>query len=241
MPSGPLHAVIDDALDDPESPTVAEAAGEDDLFGFTADMPTVVDATGPEAEALRGLRTQIVGLHLEPGRRALVACAASDGVGCTFVAANLAASLSQIGVRTLLIEADLRRPSLDSMIQPRRAVPGLVQYLTGQDELDDVIQEDILPGLSVVYAGGVAAQPQELVSGPRFRSLIDSCIRNFDFTIIDTPPANTCADAIRISSIVGFALIVARKDQSFVHDLTVLADQLAQAHAETIGTVLNGS
>ncbi len=78
--------------------------------------PTLVVNSAPSggsAEAIRALRTHLMAQHLQEGRRALAVCAASRGVGCSFVAANLALALSQIGVKTLLVDADLRAPKLD--------------------------------------------------------------------------------------------------------------------------------
>jgi Mrp family chromosome partitioning ATPase len=64
-------------------------------------------------------------------------------------------------------------------------------------------------------------------------------MRDYDMTIVDTPPANSCADALRISTVVGFSLIVARKQRTLVSDVRVLADQLKKERARAIGTVMN--
>jgi len=90
----------------------------------------------------------------------------------------------------------------------------------------------------VLFAGGSAANPQELLANHRFSDLIDFCLRDFDATVIDTPPANTSSDVSRICSVVSHCLIVARRNRSFVNDVKLLADQLKADRAQLVGTVL---
>jgi protein-tyrosine kinase len=191
-----------------------------------------------QSEAFRALRTHLVAQHIHGGRRALAVCGASPETGCTFVATNLAMAFSQIGLKTLLIDGDLRRPGVDKLIRPERASAGLRQYLSSNANLGDCIEEDIMPNLSVLYSGG-AANPQELLAGPRFRSMIEFCLRDFDITVIDTPPANSCSDSRLIASVVGYAVIVARRDKTFTADIKTLSSQLESDGARVIGTVLN--
>jgi protein-tyrosine kinase len=216
------------------------AALNDDNYAFSPELVMVSSPGDAAAEAIRAMRTHIMAQHINEGRRALAVCAASAGVGCTFIAANLAVALSQIGVKTLLIEGDLRRPGLGSYIGSPRRGDGLAQFLAS-DEIGfgDVIEADVLPNLSLIYSGGPAMAPQELLAGRRFKTLMEYCLRDFDATIVDTPPANACADARRISTVVGYSLIVTRRNKTFVDDIKTLAAQLHSDHAKVIGTVLN--
>ena len=87
--------------------------------------------------------------------------------------------------------------------------------------------------------GGAARSPQELLAGDRFTALMDYCLRDFDATIIDTPPANSSSDARRNSTVAGYSLIVAPRHKSLVADVKILATQLQADHARIVGTVLN--
>jgi capsular exopolysaccharide synthesis family protein len=192
------------------------------------------------AESIRAIRTYLIAQHLHEGRRALAVCAASEGVGCTFVAANLAYVLAQAGVNTLLIDGDLRDPSIDRMYAPAQRHAGLAQCLAVRDDnFGDYITPGVAPNLSVLYSGGAADQPQELLAGAHFKALMDFCLREYDFTIIDTPPANLCADGRRICTVAGYAIIVAAKDLTFAEDVKTLASQIEGDHARVVGTVLN--
>lgn len=211
-----------------------------DAYTFAPALVTVSDPNGPQAEAIRGMRTHIMAQHVNRGRRALAICAPSLDVGCTFVATNLAIALSQIGVKTLLIDGDLQRPGINHLVRAPRTLGGLAYCLATPDaNFSDNINADVLPDLSILYAGQPVANPQELLAGDRFKTLMDFCLRDYDVTIVDTPPGNTSSDVRRISTVVGYSLIVAGRDKTFVRDVKILADQLRADHARVVGTVFN--
>ena len=203
-------------------------------------VPIVSDPTSTTAEAIRALRTHIMARHIDRGHRALAICGPSNGVGCTFLAVNLAAALAQVGVNALLIDGDMRTASVSTMLGQSENHPGLLQYLTSQDAgYSDYLDRNILPNLSVMFAGGRVPEAQELLAGDRFARLMDALLRNFDATIIDTPAANQSSDCGRIGNVVSYCLLVARKNITYLHDIKVLAEQLQADHARIIGTVLN--
>jgi protein-tyrosine kinase len=209
-------------------------------YEMSPDLVTLADNRPEEAEAIRTIRTHIIARHLKDGRRGLAVCAATEGAGCTFTAVNLAVSLAQAGIATLLIDADLRKPSLESFVKPQTPSDGVRQCLETEDgEPSRFVHPEVIPNLSLLYAGGVASNAQEVLAGTAFRSMIERCLRDFEITIIDTPPANLCADARRISTVVGYALVVARANVSRVRDLGTLADDLHEDGARVVGTVLN--
>lgn len=201
---------------------------------------TLTAPSGVEAESIRALRTHVLAQHMQIGRRALAVCAPSEGVGCTFVAANLAVSLAQAGVSTLLIDANMRSPGLDGVLPRAEPGPGLQQFLSDPDvSLESCLVRDAIPKLSLMYAGGQTANAQELLASDRFSALLNVCLRDYDATILDTAPANRFADARRVANVVGYGLVVARRDRTFVKDLKLLVNQLESHHVRVIGTVLN--
>jgi len=208
-------------------------------YEFSTDVVMSPEPRGRRAEGVRALRTHILAQHVEDGRRGLAVCAASVGVGATFTAVNLAVSLSQVGLSVLLIDADMRGSQVGDLIRGP-ASPGLRQYLE-DDEMpaSAVIRQEVVGGLSVMFSGGNGVNAQELLASERFSQLIKGCLRDFDITIIDTPPANVCADVRRISSVVGYSLIVAKRNASYVGDIKHLAAQLHGDRAIVVGSVLN--
>lgn len=230
--------------------TVLEAAAEPrqgppSAFAQSRELSPVLvtlrDPLSPGAEAIRALRTHIITQHLQVGRRSLAICAPSVAVGCTFVAVNLAVALAQVGIKTLLVDGDLRSPTIQEVLPPPAgASAGLSAALaSGSGSISEFIEPDILPNLSVLYAGAPAANAQELLARDLFEDAIHQCLRNHEITIIDTPPANTSADVRRISNAVGYSLIVAQRHRSLVSDVKALASQLLDDQVRVIGTLLN--
>lgn len=198
------------------------------------------DPHGAVAESIYALRARIQSQHLQAGRRALAVCGPSPEVGCSFVAVNLAVALSQIGIKTLLVDGDLRNPSIHTYFEPELTGPGLYDCLLAPDApIGEFTHEAVFPNLDVLTAGNPDRTAPELLAGDGFPELINVCMRDYDMTIVDTPPANGSADGLRISTVVGFSLIVVRKQRTLVSDVRVLADQLKKERARPIGTVLN--
>lgn len=207
---------------------------------FAQPTPVVMlsDPYGPAAEAMRVLRTRVQSQHLQAGRRGLAICGPTPEVGATFVAVNLAVALSQIGVKTLLVDGNLREPSIDKYFSLSNG-EGLTGVLVSSFPATDFIDEDVLPNLDILAAGRTDATSHELLASARFAEVANAWMRDYDMTIIDTAPANSCSDGLRISTMVGYSLIVARKNRTLVSDISVLADQLKKERARVLGTVLN--
>lgn len=217
-----------------------KADGE--AYGFSSSLVTIADPSGPDAEAIRGLRTHITVQHLNLGRRAFTVCGPSEGVGTSFVAANLAVALAQTGVKTVLVDGNLRKPGLNAYIRPPSTPIGMSAGLSDPTiPFDNFFDAHVLTDLSVIYAGTPSANAQELLATDRFKAIMDFCMREFDATIVDTPPANRSYDAKQISAIVGYSLIVTRKAKTFFRDVKTLAGQLNSDGVRIIGTVLCGA
>jgi protein-tyrosine kinase len=207
---------------------------------LSQSLATLTAPLSSAAEAIRALRTHVLAQHIHQGRRALAVCGPNSDVGCTFVAANLAVALAQVGISTLLVDGDLRSPMIDQMIKPRSQQEGLRACLSSPgSRVGDYIDFDVLPNLSVLYAGVGSANAQELLARDWFGDVMNFCMRDFEATIIDTPPANSFADSRRISHVVGYSLVVARRNKSLVSDVKTLVEQLIDDRVHVVGTVLN--
>lgn len=235
--NAPQTLLADDAADAPAEVLPAE---RDANFRFSRQICVLSDPGGPGAGAIGALRTHLLAQHLRDRRRSLAVCGPSVGVGCTYIATNLAVALSLAGVRTLLIDANMRQPGLEALIAPGGPGMGLQQCLASRDALlGDAICDDVLPNLSLLYAGGRAENAQELLASAGFNGLIAACIRNFDLVVVDTPPSNTFADARIVSAVLRYAMIVTRRNETYVSDVKLLAKELTDDRAMVIGSFLN--
>ncbi|MDB5424547.1 MAG: Chain length determinant protein tyrosine kinase EpsG [Phenylobacterium sp.] len=219
-----------------------EDLGDEVVYRRSLELLTLENVDRAGTEAIQALATQLIAHHLAPGHRGLAVCGASLGVGVTFIAANLAVALAQAGVPTLLLDANLHDPGVQRMITPSRDLPGLQQLLR-HAEMDRTAVErvDVMPNLSILYSGGPAPDASELIGGTRFREVVDQCLRDYAFTVIDTPAANRSPDVLRISRAVGHSLLIARRDLTYVDDVEALSSELTDDGVTVIGALLNGA
>ncbi len=231
------HAGADPQLKVVEFPLASSVQDENRL---SPDLVMISDPEGIQAEAIRQLRTRLISQHTDLGRHSLTLCSPQANSGCSSVAANLAISFAQIGLNVLIVNADLRQEGLDSLFGETGERPGLLQYLSaGDDDAGRLGVYDVAPNLSLVPSGGTAANAQELLSGDRFSAFLNNTLRQFDLTIIDTPPTDNFADAQRVAAMSGYCAIVARANKTYYASVGELARQLRNDRVEVVGTILN--
>src|SRR6202790_820800 len=149
---------------------------------------------GALAEAFHGLRTSVLLSTAKRPPATLLVTSAQQGEGKTTVAANLAASLAQLGASVLLIDADLRRPSLQKFFQVSRTT-GLVNYLTGDSDWRSLVWQAAPIGVSVLFCGPVPPNPADLLSSEYMRSLIREASKEYKFVVLDSPPLLNLSDS----------------------------------------------
>ena len=194
----------------------------------------------PRTEEMRALRTQLLirWYNPEQGRKSLVVASPERGEGRSYVAANLAIVFSQLGARTLLVDADLRNPRQHKIF----GLPeghGLSSLLAGRSEHTATFPVPGLNRLSVLPAGPLPPNPQELLSRPVFNAFMKDLQGIYDVLIIDTPPARHYADAQSVTFRAGDALVVARKNHTAVALTSKTIRELAGTGARVVGTVVN--
>ena len=148
-------------------------------FTLTDQVMSGPDGNRLKNETISALRVHLTAQHIREGRRGMAVCGPAARSGASFMAANLALSLAHAGIKTLLIDADLRVPSLPEFIQPSRPIPGLCQGLAGDVPFGEIIHAEVVPSLSVIYAGEASRKASELLASDRFSQLIDLCAPRF--------------------------------------------------------------
>jgi protein-tyrosine kinase len=197
-------------------------------------------ATGPQVEALRALRSQLMlrWFDVDNAHKALAVTSPGRKEGCSFVAASLAVVFSQLGERTLLIDGDLRNPSQHELFGVSNRV-GLSTALSGRPWHDAVQRIPALLSLSVLPAGALPPNALELLSRPVFPLMLNELAQRFDVILLDTPAASDCSDAHTIAQRAGAALIVARRNITRMAPLRALAESAKEMGAVVVGTVFN--
>jgi protein-tyrosine kinase len=204
------------------------------------DLVAAYEPFSPVVEKLRTLRGQLMlrWFNAETRRNALAIVSPDESEGRSFIAANLAIVFSQLGERTLLIDADLRNPRQHKLFKLGQGA-GLSGMLAGRNGTEAIARISPLHGLSVLPAGAVPPNPQELIGRPVFAGLLQTLIQDFDIVIVDTPAANHYAEALTVAVGVSAALILARKNRSLVPNIVRLTRNLEQTRTTVVGSVLN--
>ena len=204
------------------------------------ELVAVYEPFSPVVEKLRALRGQLMlrWFNAETRRNALAVVSPGESEGRSFIAANLAIIFSQLGERTLLIDADLRNPRQHRLFKLGQGA-GLSGMLAGRNGAEAIARISPLVGLSVLPAGAVPPNPQELIGRPIFAELFQAFIQDFDIVIVDTPAANIYAEALMVAVGASAALILARKNHSSVPNIVTLARTLEQTRTTLVGSVLN--
>lgn len=210
------------------------------LEGPSRELVAAFAPFHPRTEEIRALRTQLLirWYNPEQGRKALVVASPEPGEGRSYVAANLGIVFSQLGARTLLVDADLRTPRQHRIFGLPEG-QGLSSMLAGRGEHTPTFPVPGMGRLSVLPAGPLPPNPQELLSRPVFNAFLKDVTSIYDVVIIDTPPARHYADAQSVTYRAGDALVVARKNHTPVASTSKTIRELAGTGARVVGTVVN--
>lgn len=190
-----------------------------------------------QVEQLRAIRSQLMLRWFARGHKGLVIIGVDSGEGTSLFAANLAVVFSQLGEHTLLVDSNLRKPSQHEIFD-LKARQGLSDILAGRADTDVVAKVDAFVDLSVLVAGTLPPNPQELLSRNSFAALTPRLDQHFDVVLYDVAPFSVGADALAIASRVGGVLVVARKNHTRIEDINALREQMRHSGAEVIGSVL---
>lgn len=208
--------------------------------GASPELVAAFQTRHPCTEELRGLRTQLLLRWLDPaaGRRVLAITSPGRGDGRSYLAANLAVVFSQLGLRTLLIDADLRNPRQHRIFNiPSRL--GLAAALAGRVDANAVVPVPGCAKLSLLPAGAPPPNPQELLSRPMLGELLGELEQKFDLILLDTSAALAFSDSKSVAFRAGSALVLARKNHTRIADTNHMIRELSDTGTRIVGTVIN--
>ena len=204
-----------------------------------AKLPSVRDRRGVVAEAFRTMRATLAMISGGGKHRVFLITSAIPGEGKTFTSSNFAATLAQQDLRTLLIDADLRKPSVSKLFFKDNLKPGLSEVLMGTASVSEAIVPTAVPNLWVMPAGGIAPNPSELLAQPRLTELIEKLRGEYDRVVIDSSPVLAVRDPLLLANYVDAACLIVRAGHSPAKATMQAVRLLSEAGAPTTGVVLN--
>ena len=187
------------------------------------------------AEAFRGLRTSLQFSRPDAPIRTVLVTSATPSEGKSTVAANLAIVMAQAGRKTLLIDADLRRPRTHTVFGVTRE-PGLTDFLHGTHAPRDLTIAD---QLDVFPAGSFVPNPAEFLSSKAFRDLLDMFAQSYDIIVLDAPPVMAATDPVLLSTQCDATVIVTSAGRTKEFELAYAVDEIQSVGGRIAGVVLN--
>jgi len=203
------------------------------------ELVTQVRPQSQMAESYRALRTSLLLSNLGAPPKVIMITSALPQEGKTTTSINSAVVLAQKGVRVLLIDADLRRPSIHKTLG-MGPHSGLSNVLTGSATLEQAItRTPVLPNLFVLPAGTPPPNPAELLASTNMRDVLTQLREQFDHIVIDTPPSLSVTDAVVLSPRADAVVLVIRSGHTTKQALRRSRDVLIQVNAKVVGVLLN--
>ena len=194
----------------------------------------------PVSEAFKTLRTNLRFSSISNPANSIVITSAVAREGKSTVTANLGITLAQLGHKTLLVDADLRKPILHRLFGFNR-IPGLTDVLIGNTQLESVIKDlhRVIPNLALITCGQIPPNPSELLGSPQMEEFIKYVKTQFDYVLFDTPPIMPATDATELGARVDGIILVVRAGNTERAILEHAKKLLERANVNIIGAVLN--
>jgi len=194
----------------------------------------------PHAEAYRVLRTNILFSRKDPNQRTMTVVSGGAGEGKSTTIFNLATIFAQQGSRVLIVDSDLRRPSLHKILDVSNAI-GLTNYLLRQMKLDEVVQTTPQPGLDFLPSGKLPSSSVGILNSQQMKEFIEEVKSRYDFVFFDSPPIMGVSDASILASEVDMAVLVVQY-RKYPQQMTLRAKQMVEKIGGPgclLGVVLN--
>lgn len=207
--------------------------------GAGINLPVVSDRRGVVAEAYRTMRATLAMISGRDKHRVFLITSAIPGEGKTFTSSNFAATLAQQGFRTLLIDADLRKPSVSKLFFNENLKPGLSEVLMGSTPVEQAVVPTKVENLSVLPAGGIAPNPSELLAHAQFDEMVQGLKERYDRIVIDSSPVLAVRDPLLLAKSVDACCLIVRAGRSPSKASVQAIRLLAEADTPVLGVVLN--
>jgi len=205
--------------------------------GFSPFLVAAYDPFSAQVEALRAIRSQLMLRWFARGQKALTIVSVDEGGGASLFAANLAVVFSQLGEHTLLADANLRAPTQHTIFD-LKARAGLSDLLAGRADLEAIAKVESFVALSVLAAGTLPPNPQELLSRNSFTTLNRQLEAQYDVVLYDAPALTSGADAMAVCARSKGVLLLVRKNHTQLAAVDALAEKIKHSGAEVVGSVM---
>lgn len=190
------------------------------------------------SELIKSIRSKLIFSLPKDKLKTILVTSTGPQEGKTFTAVNLAAAFAQLGEKTLLVDCDLRRPSVHKIFTLKNG-KGVSDYLVGEAELDEIIKETEVKNLSVIFSGAFAPNPAELLNPQNLEQFMQLLKTKFDRVILDSPPIIPVSDVLGLSTVVDGVIQVVQWGKVSRQVIKRATKILREVNARILGAVLN--
>jgi capsular exopolysaccharide synthesis family protein len=209
-----------------------------DVSQIAPQLVMITNPLAPVAESYRHLRTNIHLTHRSDAPQTMLLTSAVEGEGKTTTAGNLAVAFARSGKRTLLVDGDLRRPTVSKLFG-LRMTPGLHEVLAGAGSLEQCVQTTPVEGLSILTSGSIPQNPAEYLGSDRMQKLLEEMKEQFEVVLFDAPPILAVTDASVIATLVDRTVLVVSSGKTPAQDFDRAVETLDAVGVKVFGVVLN--
>jgi tyrosine-protein kinase Etk/Wzc len=192
------------------------------------------------AEAFRNFRTNLRYTNVDVNAKTFLVTSFLPGEGKTFTSSNLAAILARSGKKTVLMELDLHKPRVYQRFGITQPTSGITSYITGNNSIEEIVSPTAVPNLSCIYSGPIPPNPSEFVLSEKMKELIQYAKENFDFVIIDTPPAGLLSDSVYLIQNADATIFVLNTKTATKKVINFVEDLVVDNNLKNINFLLNG-
>lgn len=192
------------------------------------------------SEAFRNFRTNLQYANIDINAKTYLVTSYLPGEGKTFTSSNLAAILAKSGKKTVLIELDLHKPRVYKRFGLLPQTIGITTCITGQNTYEEIISETYIPNLYCIYSGPIPPNPSELVLSSKMKEIIDRAKSDFDYVIIDTPPAGLLSDSLYLIQQVDASIFVLNTKTSTKKVVSFIESVIETNNLKNVLLLLNG-
>ena len=207
---------------------------------FSERLVTILDPTGAASEAYRILRANLLYAFVDNPPKVLTLTSPGPREGKSTVCANLGVTLAQAGKSTLILDCDLRRPTIHRIFKMRN-LRGLASACAGEHGLQKISQQSQVPGLKVVTAGPIMPNPAELLDSGSFVELLRLAREEFDYVLLDTPPIGLFSDPLVLATRGDGVLLVVDAQNTRKKSVRQTVRNLEAVGANILGTVMSNA
>jgi capsular exopolysaccharide synthesis family protein len=205
---------------------------------INAHLILLSNPLSPSAESFRLIRTNLKYMQLNKKLQTIVFTSANPSEGKTTVISNVGVSFTQAGKKVLIVDADLRKPSVADVFD-QASKPGLNEVLMGEVPFSSAIQKTTVDNLDFLASGSIPPNPTELLESNELKILIDTLGSLYDIILLDSPPVLAASDPLVLSSLADGVIMVAASDRTKMKEFEHAHESLQGIGAQVLGVVLN--